>query len=157
VKDFRRDLFKLGALLVKEYDLLGLEDLNVLGLIQSETKKRGLRLYNSSFSELRRILEWEFAKQGKTVLLVSSVQLVARVLSLLWNQSRPDLGGQSFPLSILRFHSLDRDLNASLILPKRAGWEPPVVAWKASPTTSLGLKRTQGGAMIQEASAFRQR
>ncbi|PSN84777.1 hypothetical protein B9Q02_08830 [Candidatus Marsarchaeota G1 archaeon BE_D] len=46
--------------------------MNVLGLIQSETKKRGLRLYNSSFSELRRILEWEFAKQGKTVLLVSA-------------------------------------------------------------------------------------
>ncbi len=35
VKDFRRDVFfKLGALLVKEYDLLVLEDLNVAGLIR---------------------------------------------------------------------------------------------------------------------------
>jgi len=72
VKDFRRDVFfKLGALLAKEYDLLVLEDLNIEGLIQKgETKKRRLRLYDSTFSELRRILEWGFRKLGKTVLAV---------------------------------------------------------------------------------------
>jgi hypothetical protein len=41
-----------------------LEDLDVQGLIQSGTKKRRLRLHDSSFSELRRILEWEFRKEG---------------------------------------------------------------------------------------------
>ena len=58
VKDFRRDLFfKLGAQLSQEYDLLVLEDLDVRGLVQKGvTKKRRMRLYDSSFSELRRIL-----------------------------------------------------------------------------------------------------
>jgi Probable transposase. len=66
VKDFRRDLFfKLGALLAQEYDLLVLEDLDVQGLIQSGTKKRRrLRLHDSSFSELRAVLEWGFRKRG---------------------------------------------------------------------------------------------
>jgi len=72
VKDFRRDLFfKLGALLTQEYDVLVLEDLNVRGLVQKgETGKRRLRLYDSSFSELRAVLEWEFRKRGKLVLPV---------------------------------------------------------------------------------------
>ena len=49
IKDFRRDLFfKLGALLAQEYDVLVLEHLNVQDLIQNGTKKRRLRLYDSS-------------------------------------------------------------------------------------------------------------
>ncbi|PSN83807.1 hypothetical protein B9Q11_01055 [Candidatus Marsarchaeota G2 archaeon ECH_B_SAG-F08] len=44
-----------------------LEDLNVQDLIQSGTNKRR-RLYDSSFSELRAVLEWQFFKRGKTVL-----------------------------------------------------------------------------------------
>ena len=71
LKDFRRDLFfKVGALLAQEYDILVLEDLGVQGLIQSGTKKRRLRLHDSSFSELRAVLEWEFVKRGKLVLPV---------------------------------------------------------------------------------------
>jgi transposase, IS605 OrfB family, central region len=71
VKHFRRDLFfKLGVLLSQEYDLLVLEDLNVQDLVQNGTKKRRMRLYDSSFSELRRILEWQFVKRGKQVLPV---------------------------------------------------------------------------------------
>jgi transposase, IS605 OrfB family, central region len=74
IKDLRRDLFfKLGALLAGEYDVLVLEDLNVQDLIQkSETKKRRMRLYDSSFSELRVMLEWQFRKRGKLVLPVPS-------------------------------------------------------------------------------------
>jgi len=74
VKDFRRDLFfKLGALLAGEYDVLVLEDLGVRNLVQKgETKKRRLRLHDSSFSELRAVLEWEFVKRGKLVLPVPS-------------------------------------------------------------------------------------
>jgi len=57
LKDFRRDLFfKLGALLAQEYGLLVLEDLGVRNLVQKgETKKRRLRLHDSSFSELRAV------------------------------------------------------------------------------------------------------
>ena len=74
VRDFRRDLFfKLGVLLAQEYDLLVLEDLDTEGLIQKGvTRTRRMRLYDSSFSELRRCMEWVFQKQGKTVLAVSA-------------------------------------------------------------------------------------
>jgi len=57
--------FKLGALLSQEYDVLVLEHLNVQDLIRNGTKKRRLRLHDSSFSELRAVLEWEFRKRGK--------------------------------------------------------------------------------------------
>ncbi|PSO04380.1 hypothetical protein B9Q13_04765 [Candidatus Marsarchaeota G2 archaeon ECH_B_SAG-G16] len=154
VRDFRRDLFfKLGALLAQEYDLLVLEDLDTEGLIQKGvTRTRRMRLYDSSFSELRRCLEWVFLKRGKTVLAVSA-----------YNTSRECfLCGrinQSLTLEDRIFHcphcgfTLDRDLNASLVLLKRAGWEPPVVPEKLRPIPllpSLGLVR-QGGAMKQEA------
>jgi putative transposase len=156
VKDFRRDLFfKLGCLLAQDYDLLVLEDLNTEGLIQKGvTRTRRMRLYDSSFSELRRCLEWVFQKQGKTVLAVPS-----------YNSSRECfLCGrinQSLSLEDRVFHcpycsfTLDRDLNASLVLLKRAGWVPPGVPAELRPLPplpSLGLKkRRQGGAVKQEA------
>ncbi|PSN88020.1 hypothetical protein B9P99_06095, partial [Candidatus Marsarchaeota G1 archaeon OSP_B] len=72
VKNLRRDLFfKLGVLLSQKYDVLVLEDLNVQGLIQKGvTKTRRMRLYDSSFSELRAVLKWEFRKREKLVLPV---------------------------------------------------------------------------------------
>jgi len=126
VKYFRRDLFfKLGVLLAGEYDVLVLEDLNVESLIQKgETRKRRLRLYDAAFSELRGCLEWGFVKQGKTVLAVSA-----------YNTSRECFlcGGinKGLTLEDRVFHcphcgfTLDRDLNASLVLLIRAGWVPP--------------------------------
>ena len=132
-----------------------LEDLDTEGLIQKGvTRTRRMRLYDSSFSELRRCLEWVFQKQGKTVLAVSA-----------YNTSRECFlcGGinKGLTLEDRVFHcphygfTLDRDLNASLVLLKRAGWEPPAVPEKLRPIPplpSLGLKkRRQGGAMKQEA------
>jgi putative transposase len=157
IKDFRRDLFfKLGALLSQEYDVLVLEDLDVQGLIQSGTKKRRLRLHDSSFSEIRAVLEWQFRKRGKLVLPVPS-----------YNTSRECFrcGGinQSLTLEDRVFHcahcgfTLDRDLNASLVLLKRAGWVPPVVPVELRPIPplpSLGLRR-HGGVMRQEAPPFK--
>ena len=160
VRDLRRDLFfKLGALLSQEYDLLVLEDLNTQGLIQKGvTRTRRMRLYDSSFSELRAVLEWEFRKREKLVLPVPA-----------YNTSRECFlcGGINKGLTLedrvfLCLHcgfTLDRDLNASLVLLKRAGWVPPVVPVELRPIPplpSLGLKkRRQGVAMIQEAPAFR--
>ena len=127
IKDFRCDLFfKLGALLAGGYDVLVLEDLGVRNLVQKgETKKRRrLRLHDSSFSELRAVLEWEFRKRGKLVLPVPA-----------FNTSRECFlcGGinRNLTLEDRVFHcahcgfTLDRDLNASLVLLKRAGWVPP--------------------------------
>ena len=138
--------------------MLVLEDLNVQGLIQKGvTKTRRMRLYDSSFSELRAVLEWEFRKREKLVLPVPA-----------YNSSRECfLCGrinQDLTLEDRVFHcpfcgfTLDRDLNASLVLLKRSGWEPPVVPVELRPIPplpSLGLKkRRQGGAMRQEAPPF---
>ena len=144
VKDFRRDLFfKLGCLLAQDYDLLVLEDLDTEGLIQKgETRTRRMRLYDSSFSELRRCLEWVFQKQGKTVLAVSAYNTSRECF--LCGRINQNLG-----LEDRVFHcphcgfTLDRDLNASLVLLKHAGWVPPVVACGASPNTSSTLLRVK--------------
>ena len=148
-----------SALLAQEYDLLVLEDLNTQGLIQKGvTKRRRLRLHDSAFSEIRRILEWQFLKRGKTVLAVSA-----------YNTSRECFlcGGinKGLTLEDRVFHcphcgfTLDRDLNASLVLLRRAGWVPsavPVELRPIPPLPSLGLKkRRQGGALKQEAPPFR--
>ena len=147
--------FKLGALLSQEYDVLVLEHLNVQDLIRNGTKKRRLRLHDSSFSELRAVLEWEFRKRGKLVLPVPA-----------YNTSRECFlcGGinKGLTLEDRVFHcphcgfTLDRDLNASLVLLKRAGWVPPSVPVELRPIPplpSLGLRR-QGGVMMQEAPPF---
>ena len=144
VRDFRRDLFfKLGVLLAQEYDLLALEDLDTEGLIQKGvTRTRRMRLYDSSFSELRRCLEWVFLKRGKTVLAVSAYNTSRECF--LCGRINQNLG-----LEDRVFHcphcgfTLDRDLNASLVLLKHAGWVPPVVACGASPNTSSTLLRVK--------------
>jgi len=144
VRDFRRDLFfKLGFLLAQKYDLLVLEDLDTEGLIQKGvTRTRRMRLYDSSFSELRRCLEWVFQKQAKTVLAVSACN-TSRECFLCGRIN------QSLTLEDRVFHcphcgfTLDRDLNASLVLLKRAGWVPPAVACFAPPSTSPTLPRVE--------------
>ena len=133
--------------------------MDVQGLIQkSENKKRRMRLYDSSFSDLRAVLEWEFRKREKLVLPVPA-----------YNSSRECFlcGGINKGLTLedrvfLCPHCgfiLDRDLNASLVLLKRAGWVPPdapVELRPIPPLPSLGL-RGQGGAVIQEAPALENR
>jgi len=158
VKDFRRDLFfKLGALLALEYDLLVLEDLNVQGLIQrGETKKRRMRLYDSSFSELRAVLEWEFRKRGKLVLPVPAYNTSRECFLCGGINKGLTLEDRVFLCPHCGF-TVDRDLNASLVLLKCAGWVPPIVPEELHPLPplpSLGLRR-QGGAVMQEAPAFR--
>ena len=99
------------------------------------------------------MLEWEFRKREKLVLPVPA-----------YNTSRECFlcGGinKGLTLEDRVFHcpfcgfTLDRDLNASLVLLKRAGWVPPAVPVELRPIPplpSLGLKRRQGGAVKQEA------
>ena len=126
IKDFRRDLFfKLGALLAQEYDLLVLEDLDVRNLVQKgETKKRRLRLHDSSFSELRAVLEWEFRKRGKLVLPVPAFNTSRECFLCGGINKGLTLEDRVFLCPRCGF-TLDRDLNASLVLLKRVGWVPP--------------------------------
>ncbi|PSO06084.1 hypothetical protein B9Q04_17850 [Candidatus Marsarchaeota G2 archaeon BE_D] len=159
IKDFRRDLFfKLGALLAGEYDVLVLEDLNVQDLIQkSETKKRRMRLYDSSFSELRVMLEWQFRKRGKLVLPVLAFNTSRECFRCGGINKSLTLEDRVFLCPNCGF-TLDRDLNASLVLLKRAGWVPPAVPVELRPIPplpTLGLVGRHGGVMMQEAPAFR--
>jgi len=126
LKDFRRDLFfKVGALLAQEYDVLVLEDLGVQGLIQSGTKKRRrLRLHDSSFSELRAVLEWGFRKRGKLVLPLPAFNTSRECFLCGGINKGLTLEDRVFLCPRCGF-SLDRDLNASLVLLKRVGWVPP--------------------------------
>jgi len=158
VKNLRRDLFfKLGVLLSQKYDVLVLEDLNVQGLIQKGvTKTRRMRLYDSSFSELRAVLKWEFRKRGKLVLPVPAYNTSRECFLCGGINKGLTLEDRVFLCPHCGF-TLDRDLNASLVLLKRAGWVPPVVPEELRPIPplpSLGLRR-QGEVMIQEAPAFR--
>jgi len=126
IKDFRRDLFfKLGALLAQEYGLLVLEDLGVRNLVQKgETKKRRLRLHDSSFSELRAVLEWGFRKRGKLVLPLPAFNTSRECFLCGGINKGLTLEDRVFLCPRCGF-TLDRDLNASLVLLKRSGWVPP--------------------------------
>ena len=77
LKDFRRDSLN-SVFYTQEYDLLVLEDLNVQDLIQkSENKKRKLRLYDFSFSEL--CLSGSFEKEKNLFYLFQRTTLHASV------------------------------------------------------------------------------
>jgi putative transposase len=159
VKNLRRDLFfKLGVLLAKDYDVLVLEDLDVQGLIQKGvTRTRRMRLYDSSFSEIRALLEWQFRKRGKLVLPVPAYNTSRECFFCGRINKDLTLADRVFVCPECGW-TVDRDLNASLVLLKRSGWVPPGVPVELHPIPplpSLGLKRRQGGAMNQEALSVR--
>ena len=137
-----------------------LEDLDVRNLVQKgETKKRRMRLYDSSFSELRAVLEWQFRKREKLVLPVPAYNTSRECFLCGRINQNLTLEDRVFLCPHCGF-TLDRDLNASLVLLKRAGWVPPAVPVfelrPIPPLPSLGLKkRRQGGALKQEAPPFR--
>jgi len=159
VKNLRRDLFfKLGVLLAKDYDVLVLEDLDVQGLIQKGvTRTRRMRLYDSSFLEIRALLEWEFRKRGKLVFPVPAYNTSRECFFCGRVNKDLTLADRVFVCPECGW-TVDRDLNASLVLPKRAGWVPPAVPVELRPIPplpTLGLVGRQGGALKQEAPPFR--
>jgi putative transposase len=156
VKDFRRDLFfKLGFLLTQEYDVLVLEDLNVESLIQKGvTKKRRLRPYDSSFSEIRKILGWEFLKRGKQVLPVPAYNTSRECF--LCGRINKDLTLEDRVLHCPHCgFTLDRVLNACLVLLRRAGWVPPFwCAWCGAPPNTFSPNRGVGeGEEVRESDS----
>jgi len=126
VKNLRRDLFfKLGVLLAQEYDLLVLEDLDVQGLIQrGVTRTRRMRLHDSPFSEIRTLLEWEFRKRGKLVFPVPAYNTSRECFFCGRINKDLTLADRVFVCPKCGW-TVDRDLNASLVLLRRAGWVPP--------------------------------
>ncbi|PSO07030.1 hypothetical protein B9Q04_13030 [Candidatus Marsarchaeota G2 archaeon BE_D] len=122
------------------------------------TRTRRMRLYDSSFSEIRALLEWQFVKRGKLVLPVPAYNTSRECFLCGRINKGLTLEDRVFHCPYCGF-TLDRDLNASLVLLRRAGWVPPSVPAvelrPIPPLPSLGLKRRQGGAVMQEAPAFR--
>ena len=101
-----------------------LEELNVQDLIQKgENKKMRLRLHDSSFSELRAVLEWEFRKRGKLVLPVPAYNSSRECILCGRINKGLTLEDRVFHCPFCGF-TLDRDLNASLVLLKRGGSHP---------------------------------
>jgi transposase len=108
------------------YDVLILEDFDTRGLIEEKelTRVRRRSLYDSAFSELRECLEWESHKRGKRVLAVPTYNTSCEGFQC---------GGINHDLTLIDrvFHgphcgfTLDHDLNACLVLLRRAGWVPP--------------------------------
>jgi len=159
LKDFRRDLFfKLGFLFAEEHECLVLEDLNIGGLIEKgETKKRRLRPYDSSFSELRTTLEWEFVKRGKHVLPIPAYNTFRECFQCGGINQNLTLEDRLFLCPYCGF-TVGLDLNACLVLLKRSGWVPPGVPvvefCPIPPLPSFGLGR-HGVEIKQEAPSFR--
>ena len=94
---------------------------------KAKIKREGFGSTTPRYSELRAVLEWQFVKRGKLVLPVPAYNssrecfLCGRINKGLTLEDRifncPHCG-----------FTIDRDLNASLVLLKRAGWVPPAVA-----------------------------
>lgn len=93
---------------------------------EGEAKKRRMRLYDSSFSELRGVLEWEFEKRGEADLVVPAYDSSRE--SLRENQPESNFRRPSLSLSPRGF-TLDRDLKACLVILKvRGGCHPSGVS-----------------------------
>jgi Transposase and inactivated derivatives len=82
-----------------------------------------MRLYDSSFSDLRAVLEWEFRKREKLVLPVPAYNTSRECFLCGRINKGLTLEDRIFNCPHCGF-TLDRDLNASLVLLKRSGCHP---------------------------------
>ncbi|PSN86292.1 hypothetical protein B9Q02_03085 [Candidatus Marsarchaeota G1 archaeon BE_D] len=94
-------------------------------------------MYDSSFSEIRRILEWGFVKRGNLVLPVPAYNTSRECFLCGGINQDLTLEDRVFRCPFCGF-TLDRDLNASLVLLKRAGWVPPFRCACGAPPTTRG-------------------
>ena len=125
IKDFRRDSLNSGRYLqgVRRF---GARALKRSGFDPKRNKKEeGASAVRFLF--FRAVLEWEFRKRGKLVLPVPAYNTSRECFLCGGINKGLTLEDRVFLCPHCGF-TLDRDLNASLVLLKRAGWVPPVVA-----------------------------
>ncbi|BCS93071.1 RNA-guided endonuclease InsQ/TnpB family protein [Metallosphaera javensis (ex Sakai et al. 2022)] len=137
--------YKLANTLVRRYDVLVMEDLNVVKMTRDGSRTLNRHLHDVSFSRLSSTLKWVFQKHGKEVLEVNpaySSQTCSKC------GRRHNLSLSDRVITCQCGLVLDRDLNASLNLLRRAGWEPPVEPVEMRPLW-------QASSMKQEAPPFR--
>ena len=94
---------------------------------KAKPKREGSGFTTPRYSELRAVLEWQFVKRGKLVLPVPAYNSSRECFLCGGINKGLTLEDRVFLCPLCGF-TLDRDLNASLVLLKRAGWVPPVVA-----------------------------
>ncbi len=151
--NFRRDLyFKLGKYLALNYDVVVMEDIKVSQLIGKSNRELRRRLMDVGFHELRTIIAWQVAKYGKEFRLVDPRDTSRKCSRCGYVNEKLTLRDRVF--RCLRCGLvIDRDLNASINILKRGGWEParPPVE-PPHPLPPLGaILQGQGEAMKQEA------
>ncbi|WP_287690156.1 transposase [Metallosphaera javensis (ex Sakai et al. 2022)] len=138
--------YKLANSLARRYDVLIIEDLNVVKMTRDGSRTLNRHLHDVSLSRFSSTLKWVFQKHGKEVLQVNpaySSQTCSRC------GKKHHLSLSDRVITCQCGLVLDRDLNASLNLLRRAGWEPPVEPVEMRPLP------WQASSMKQEAPPFR--
>lgn len=111
VANQRRDyLQKLSTALVRQYDLIKLEDLKTKGLLHNHKLARAIA--NQSWRELRRMLEYKAAWYGKQVVAVSPYKTSQRCSSCGYDDGKHELDVREWTCSQCGVRH-DRDVNAA--------------------------------------------
>jgi putative transposase len=107
----RRDyLQKLSTALVRQYDLIKLEDLKTKGLLHNHKLARAIA--NQSWRELRLMLEYKAAWYGKQVVAVSPYKTSQRCSSCGYDDGKHDLDVREWTCPKCGTRH-DRDINAA--------------------------------------------
>ena len=111
VANQRRDyLQKLSTVLVRQYDVIKLEDLKTKGLLHNHKLARAIA--NQSWRELRLMLEYKAAWYGKQVVAVSPYKTSQRCSSCGYDDGKHALDVREWTCPQCGTHH-DRDINAA--------------------------------------------
>jgi putative transposase len=151
IGDIRRDaLHRLTTDLTRRFAVIGIEDLNIKGMMKNRRLARSIA--DMSFSEFRRQLEYKAAMRGGVVVVVDRWFASSKTCSTCGHTL------DHLPLSVREWicpacgACHDRDLNAALNLKNKAV-SSTVSACGASSDGGTALRRsTSHGAMKQELS-----
>ncbi len=112
VRNARADfLHRLSAKLVRDYDLIAVEDLNVQGMMHNRRLARAIG--DSGWGELRRQIEYKAARSGRTVAVVDRWFPSSKMCSDCGNiLEKLDLGTRVWTCPDCRTRH-DRDINAA--------------------------------------------
>lgn len=114
-KDFTH---KLSKDLVDNFEIIGLEDLNVAGMVQNRRLAR--RIAHASFARLRTFTEYKADRYGSQVVIVDRFYLSSKTCSNCGEaKAKLSLSERTFKCNNCGV-SLDRDLNAAINIRKYA-------------------------------------
>jgi putative transposase len=97
--------------LINEFDFIGIEDLNVAGMVKNHTLAKSIN--DASFAEFYRVLSYKAAWQGKEVVKVDRWFASSKLCSCCgWKDNDLTLSDRVFKCKVCGLER-DRDLNAS--------------------------------------------